>query len=238
MTSRFDAAGARIDVSTDDWPFFYMPRRVYPVSYLVILGMVLLGALALTANFVSDRPRSSELSFFLLGAGFMLVETKAITELGLTFGSTWEVIAVVIAGVLLMAFLANAVVQKFDIRRPQLAFVLLLGSLAAGWLVMGAGGFPSTLPGRIATVVLLTCPMFFSGIVFSTLLGARGSVSAVMSANLLGAMCGGLLEYNSMYFGFRFLYLVAMGFYGLALVHWALSRRPAAVPLSLDAVAG
>jgi hypothetical protein len=238
VTSRFDKPGARIHASTDDWPFFYMPRRVYPVSYLVILGMVLLGALALTANFVSERPRSSELSFFLLGAGFMLVETKAITELGLTFGSTWEVIAVVIAGVLLMAFLANAVVQKFGIRRPQLAFILLLASLAAGWLVMGAGGFASTVGGRVATVLLLTCPMFFSGIVFSTLLGARGSVSAVMSANLLGAMCGGLLEYNSMYFGFRFLYLVAMGFYGLALAHWALSRRPAAVPLSLDAVAG
>ena len=40
-----------------------------------------------------------------------------------------------------------------------------------------------------------------------------------MSAmNLLGAMCGGLLEYNSMYFGFRFLYLVAMGCYFLAFV--------------------
>jgi hypothetical protein len=29
--------------------------------------------------------------FFLLGAGFM-VETKAITELGLSFGNTWQVV--------------------------------------------------------------------------------------------------------------------------------------------------
>jgi len=34
--------------------------------------------------------------------------------------------------------------------------------------------------------------------------------------NLFGAMCGGLLEYNSMYFGFAFLYLLAIGFYFLA----------------------
>jgi predicted MFS family arabinose efflux permease len=39
-----------------------------------------------------------------------------------------------------------------------------------------------------------------------------------MSANLFGAMCGGLLEYNSMYFGFQFLYLMAAGLYLLAFV--------------------
>jgi hypothetical protein len=58
--------------------------------------------------------------------------------------------------------------------------------------------------------------VFFSGIVFSTLLEAGGSVSGVMAVNLLGAVCGGLLEYNSMYFGFRSLYLVAMACYALA----------------------
>jgi len=36
--------------------------------------------------------------------------------------------------------------------------------------------------------------------------------------NLLGAICGGLLEYNSMYFGFQFLYLIAIGCYLLAFV--------------------
>ena len=34
--------------------------------------------------------------------------------------------------------------------------------------------------------------------------------------NLSGAIVGGLLEYNSMYFGFRALYLMAMVCYGLA----------------------
>jgi hypothetical protein len=38
----------------------------------------------------------------------------------------------------------------------------------------------------------------------------------MIAMNLLGAVCGGLLEYNSMYFGFQFLYLVAMGCYILA----------------------
>jgi hypothetical protein len=186
---------------------------------------VLLAGVALTANFIKERPRSGELSFLLLGAGFMLVETKAITELGLTFGSTWRVTAVVISGVLLMAFLANAFVERFRIQRPQPAFVLLMASLAAGWMMAGQGGFGSTLGGRIATVALLTSPMFFSGIVFSTLLRGRQAIAAVMAANLSGAMLGGLLEYNSMYFGFRFMYLLALGFYALAFVHWGLTRK-------------
>ena len=62
----------------------------------------------------------------------------------------------------------------------------------------------------------LTCPMFFSGMVFSTLLRSCGEISGVMSANLFGAMCGRLLEYNSMYFGIRSLYLMAVGLYLLA----------------------
>ena len=39
-----------------------------------------------------------------------------------------------------------------------------------------------------------------------------------MALNLLGAMCGGLLEYNSMYFGFQFLYWLAIGLYIAAFV--------------------
>ena len=64
---------------------------------------------------------------------------------------------------------------------------------------------------------LLTLPLFFSGIVFSTLIGrADVNISTALAYNLMGALFGGLMEYNSMYFGFSFLYLLAMGFYFLA----------------------
>ena len=128
-----------------------------------------------------------------------------------------------------MAFLANAAVHRFDLRRPHVAYALLLVSLAAGWFVSRAGGFPPTLAGRIASAALLTSPLFFSGIVFSTLLGTRGAIAAVMAANLLGAMAGGLLEYNSMYFGFRFLYLLAMVLYAIAWAQTIVGRRAAPI---------
>jgi spermidine synthase len=221
-TATYANPALHTDVSTDDWPFFYMPARIYPVSYLVMVVLVLVLSLLLFFNFLPERTSFRNFPFFLLGAGFMLVETKGITELGLTFGDSWQVIGVVIAGILVMAFLANWVVQRFTISRPLMWYGFLLASLGVGWWVARNGGLASTLWGRIGTAVLLTSPLFFSGVVFSTLLKTRGEISGVMSANLFGAMCGGLLEYNSMYFGFRFLYLMAAGLYLLAFV-WELA---------------
>ncbi|MGB7845108.1 MAG: hypothetical protein WBL63_05790 [Candidatus Acidiferrum sp.] len=230
-TAVYRDSGINTDVSTDDWPFFYMPHRVYPVSYLVVLGMILLLSFVLYASFFRERPAMSQLPFFFLGAGFMLVETKAITEMGLTFGNTWQVIAIAIASILVMAFFANAIVQRFRIISPYVSYLFLFASLVAGLWIAKAGGLPSTTLGRIGTAVVLTCPLFFSGIVFSTLLSAQSRISSVMSMNLLGAMCGGILEYNSMYFGFRFLYLLALALYAAALISglplWSRRRTPA-----------
>ena len=218
VTASYASSTIAASVSTDDWPFFYMPQRVYPVSYLIMIGLILALSLALVGNFVAEAPHFSHISFFFLGAGFMLVETKGITEMGLTFGNTWQVIGIVFAGILIMAFLGNCLVQWLDIKRPPLAFVFLLAALAAGFLAARGGGFASTPLGRFETAALLSLPLLFSGMVFSTLLAAQRHIAAIMAMNLLGAIVGGLLEYNSMYLGFQALYLMAMGCYALAFV--------------------
>jgi hypothetical protein len=63
---------------------------------------------------------------------------------------------------------------------------------------------------------VLTLPLFFSGFAFSSELKKSASVAIALSSNLLGAMLGGFLEYNSMYFGYRSLYILALIMYGLA----------------------
>lgn len=214
----------RADVSTDDWPFFYMPRRVYPVSYLGMLALVLGISVFLFFSFMREKPKLNHAAFFFMGAGFMLIETKAITELGLAFGNTWQVIGIVIAAILGMAYGANLAVEKLGLRRPLIPFLLLIGSIGVGLAVAKAGGLASTPAGQVAAVVVLTMPMFFSGIVFSTLLAGTRDVAPALATNLLGAMAGGLLEYNSMFFGFQFLYWIAIAVYAAALVS-ALTRR-------------
>jgi len=219
VSANFRNSSANVSLSTDDWPFFYMPFRVFPKSYLMTFAMLVFLSIVLHRSFLPERPQSSDLAFLFLGAGFMLVETKAITELGLTFGNTWQVIAIGIASILFMAFLGNGAVQFFKIRSPYLSYFLLFLTLALGWWVAQAGGLSSTVLARAATAIILTCPLFFSGIVFSILLSRRGTrISSAMSMNLIGGILGGILEYSSMYFGFQMLYLFALGLYAAALL--------------------
>lgn len=232
MTSYYANPKTHADLPTDDWPFFYMPKRIYPFSYLVMMALILILSSFTTFSFIKEQPTFSNSAFFFLGAGFMLIETKAITELGLTFGNTWQVIGIAISGVLLMAFLANCVVQWFNIRRPFPWVLFIIISLLVGYLVSSQGGFGSSISGKINTVILLTCPMFFSGIIFSTLLSRDRYITGVMAVNILGAMAGGVLEYNSMYFGFRFLYLLAILMYILAILAYYLNKRGLMIPES------
>jgi hypothetical protein len=236
VSSTFASPAVSADVSTDDWPFFYMPRRVYPLSYLVMAGLVLALSLFIFSRFLEGRPQFETAPFFFLGAGFMLIETKAITELGLVFGNSWQVIGIVIIAILVMAFLANLAVRLYRIERSSITYLLLLFSLAIGWWIAHTGGLPSGWLGRIGLAIVLTSPVFFSGILFSTLLRSRGAISGMMAVNLLGAMCGGLLEYNSMYFGFQFLYILAAALYVLAFLSGLVAFKPE-VESALPAVA-
>ena len=160
-------------IPTDDWPFFYMITRTYPVSYMLALGMVLLLSVMFVRKTIgwTGPVERSYLPFFFLGSGFMLVETKAITELGLHLGGTWFVIAMTIVMVLLMAFLANWLVRRNIVPRMSVAYLGLLASLLVGYVSArnhGLIAFGSPMVSLIVACVLLTLPLFFSGFVFST----------------------------------------------------------------------
>jgi len=174
---------------------------------------------------LEGRPEFGSGAFFFLGAGFMLTETKAITELGLAFGNSWQVIGIAILAILLMAFAANALLQRWKVRHSWVVYLLLLLTLLVGWAVANTGGLPSTWEGRLGFAALLTSPVFFSGMIFSNLLRSQEGISGMMATNLLGAMFGGLLEYNSMYFGFRFLYLLAGILYALVFIFESVKKK-------------
>ena len=115
-----------------------------------------------------------------------------ITELALFYGSTWVVVGVVIAAILVMAFVANLLVMKVG-RVPSLAaYGLLLASLAASlWLSYAGAGAGGAWGTRLMRTAVITLPLFFAGIAFSTELLRSTSVAVALSSNLLGAMVGG-----------------------------------------------
>jgi SAM-dependent methyltransferase len=231
VSDHFAQAYPESAVPTDDWPFFYMVERAYPFTYMIALGMILLLSYFFVRRTIgfSDPIDRSYLPFFFLGSGFMLVETKAITELGLHLGGTWVVIAAAIMLVLVMAYLANLIVTRTQLKLTGPAYLGLFLSLLLGYGFATSHGQWMVGPPMMQlalSCVVLTIPLFFAGIIFSSLISeARINISTAFAYNLMGALFGGVMEYNSMYFGFAFLYLLALGFYVLA---WAFSWRSAA----------
>ena len=219
----FDASAAfadpslQVDLSTDDWPFLYMARRVYPRTYAVVIGELTAVSLALIAALLPNAASRLSPACFFLGAGFMLLETKAITELALEFGTTWVVASAVITAILVLGFGANALVARIARPHRGVIYALLLASLALSWRVAGVG-FSDFAPAaaRLLLTITLTLPLLFGGIAFSTEVKTRTAISGALSANLLGAMLGGFLEYNSMVLGFEALWGIAFGAYALA----------------------
>jgi len=140
----------------------------------------------------------------------MLVETKGITEIAKIYGSTWVVISIVIAAVLFMSFIANLIVMKKFRISATFTYSLLLISLIIGYYLFTQDSvhMPSNI-NKIIMPIILTLPILFSGIAFSKELLKLQSISQALSSNILGAMVGGFLEYNSMYFGFSNLYVLA-----------------------------
>ena len=139
----------------------------------------------------------------------MLIETKGITELALVFGSTWFVVSIVIAYVLIMAYFANLLIINKTKIKLWFIYICILFTISLGYLfTLIDHGTLSPITQKILTPVVLTIPIFFSGLAFSKQLSIEKTISIALSSNILGAIFGGLLEYNSMYFGYRSLYVL------------------------------
>jgi hypothetical protein len=236
VTAAFTGLPADTELATDDWPFFYMKGRSYPVTYALMIGLLFgLSCLLVRKNLGKTRLATTRggVSFFL-GAGFMLIETKAVTELGLVFGNTWSVSAVAVTGILVMVFLSNLWVQlKGSVAGPR-AFALLAAGLVLGWLLTQLPRFGLAVPWpRLVMPVALTLPLYFAGLIFSGELARGGDVGEALSANLFGGMLGGFLEYNSMYWGLSSLYPLGMALYALAFACHLTQRPDCASPRRL-----
>lgn len=204
-----DVSAAGVPLATDDWPYLYLRTRSIPAAYWQSLLLVSLAGLILIRRSFPEALKP-DWHFWLLGAAFLLIEFKSITELALLFGTTWLVNALAISGVLVMILLANL----FVLRRPKvnlrIAYALLFLSLAVLFLLPleALSGLPMLWRGILSTT-LLSLPLFFAGIIFAESLRRTGETARPLASNLSGTMAGGLLEYGSLIFGIKSLYLVA-----------------------------
>ena len=202
-----------IPPSTDDWPFLYMRERKVPKAYLWMIAALLAVSVAFTKRYVKEL-RTLRAHFFLLGTAFLLLETKAITELALVFGTTWLVNSMVFSGIMILILLGNFTVQRFPRKRLEGTYTLLAASLLFSYAfpLSVLTGLP--FPAEAALALLITLlPVYFAAIIFATSFARTLNIPQAFGSNLLGAVFGGFMEYASLATGTKMLSLIALATY-------------------------
>ena len=217
--ARIHQRDASIEPASDDWPFLYLRDRHLPRHYIAALALILTVSALAVLPIVRGQPGGWSWQFFLLGAGFMLLETKSIIQFALLWGSTWVVASLAIAAVLTMALIANVVVSRTEIRRPWIVGACLLGLLALNYAVpVGTLTFESRAIESAVYAALMFSPIFCAGLLFGSAIKRSSSLARDYGTNLLGAMMGGTAEYLSLVTGFRVLLFAIAACYVGALI--------------------
>jgi hypothetical protein len=201
--------------ATDDQPFPYLERQAIPQIDLLVLVMILaVSVLAVRRAGVGFSKLGGYADLFLLGTGFMLLETSNVTRFALLFGTTWVVNAMVFGGILLAVLAAVEVTRRWPTPSIAVLYGLLVAALAASWLVPSSALLSLPTASRLAVAAVIAfLPVFAVNIVFAKRLAEAGDGTIAFGANLLGGVLGGCLEYASLITGYNALLLVAAAIY-------------------------
>ena len=217
--------------TTDDWPYVYHAGRSIPRAYFSVSAIIFLLLFYMVGPFFEPR-KSSSWIFFLLGAGFLLMETQLVSRLALYFGTTWIVNSIALTGILTVLLFANIYVHFCTPSKLAPYYCLLCASLLLNYLVPW-----NRIPGSGTMVGIIICvaycvPIFFAGVVFAESFRRFQGSSAAFGANMLGAVAGGLAQNLSFLFGMKALLLIATLLYASsAILQWKKPLR--VVPASL-----
>jgi len=203
-------AGSTPAPATDDYPFLYLQQRTIPGFYLLTLALILAAALLLIRLGAGAlRPMGRYLDLFLMGAAFLLLETKNVVQFALLFGTTWFVNSLVFVGILLAVYLAIEVARRIELGPPWRLYAVLLVALAVAWLVPPDLLLSLTVvPRFIVAIMVAFAPVFLANLLFASRFRDVASSNLAFATNLLGAMLGGVLEYAALVTGYRALLVV------------------------------
>ncbi len=217
--------------ATDDKPFLYLKDSTIPSLYLAALGLIIAGsAIAIGGVLLANAAAGGRgvrrrvmgqvagmwgyRDLFLLGAAFLLMETRSVTTFALLFGTTWLVNSLVFAGVLVAVVAAVEVTRRLPTPPIPAMYALLIGGLALNWVVPSSWLLSLAFLVRLCVAVVIAfLPIFAANIIFAKRFSETGDAALSFSTNLLGAMLGGCLEYLSLVFGYHALLVLAAALY-------------------------
>ncbi|HTK84765.1 MAG TPA: hypothetical protein VL625_06730 [Patescibacteria group bacterium] len=204
--------------ATDDWPYSYNQGHFIPRTYLTVSAILLVIALFMVRSSFAVREKATWTPF-LLGAGFMLMETQLVSRLTLYFGTTWIVNSIAISAVLLTLVLANLVVEAAGKKTngPVFYIVLVISILANYFIPWERLPYSSWATGLMLSGAYATS-IFMAGLIFTSTFAQAPDKSKTLGANVIGAVAGGLSQNASFIFGLKALLpMAALCYVGAAL---------------------
>jgi hypothetical protein len=221
----------KVELPSDDWPYLYLARRGISRFYwglalafglAAVLGVAVLSPAmrrGLRGRTAADWP------MFWFGAGFLLIETRAVTEMNLLWSATWLTSAIVFAAILATILGATLLAAVRPVRYE-------LGTLGIALALLVTWTTPTAALLRVDwgvklvfSVLFVGLPAFFAALCFAALFKGRPDSTIAFGWNLLGAVAGGLLELSAMALGFKALHLVALAAYLAAFLAWRRERK-------------
>ena len=216
---------SQVEPTTDDWPFLFLEQRGIPFHYLSPL-LIICALAIIPLRYCKLKVGNIDWHLFFMGASFLLIESKAVTTLGLLFGSTWLVNSVVIGSILLMILLANYFISlgydgSFGTLYSVLVVTLILNFVFPfDWLNTLIWVLRLAVAGTI-----VASPVFIAALIFAKAFSEVSSPSIALASNLFGSLVGGVLEYVDMWTGLRWLNIFALAFYVVSYLFLLRSQR-------------
>lgn len=210
------------DLPSDDWPYLYLAERGVSSFYVSLMALMALLAALLVFGSSPEMRRAlrgaggGDIEMFLFGLAFLLIETRFVTAMNLLWGATWITSAVVFGAILATILVATLLADRHPMSWRYAGIGLLVGLFAVYLFPMQSLARGDGIVRLAISGVYVGVPVFFAALCFADRFRVRASADLAFAWNLLGAVCGGLLEFLSMSLGFRAMTLVAMCAYLLA----------------------
>jgi Spermine/spermidine synthase domain len=227
---RLPFTATKVEPTSDDWPFLFLERRGIPFHYLSPLLIICVLSI-IPFRYCQLKVANMNWHLFFMGASFLLIESKAVTTLGLLFGSTWLVNSVVIGAILVMILLANCCIalgynSSFGVLYVMLGALLVINFVFPfDWL--NALVWEQRL---LVAGLVVASPLFVAALIFAKAFDAVSSPSLALASNMFGSLVGGVLEYVDMWTGLRWLNLLALALYLVSYLFLRRAQSPVGAP--------
>ena len=197
---------ADIEPVRDDWPYLYYNPSTIPLVYLASLGLILLfgwfSVRSAMGNARSGLLAGIDWPMFFMGAAFLLVETKNISQLAILFGATWLTNMAVFASVFIVAILANLIVERKTVANlPALYAALGISLLLSYFLPFSSMTQLPMFSRAVLGGSVTALPVLFSSFIFAKMFKETTLANNALGSNILGGLLGGSVESLSVFFG-------------------------------------